>query len=361
MRALAPASRCVLGRSCSSSRSPSRSRSSRSRSSRSSSACPPRDAARTSSAPGRHGRAHRHPEDERVVAQALILALRDAGRLPPRAPPLPRARARRHARRAAARAAARRRRDRAARRVRPASACSARRSRRSGSTSAFTQTAVVLAVAYVASPFYLRQAIAAFEARRREPPRRVAHARRRARRARSCASRSRSRAAGSRRRGALVRARHRRVRRDDHVRRQPPGAYADALARDLLRVRPSTSTPRSRSVRCSSSSASPSCSPPKLVPRYGSTLGVDFAVPLRAFDARAEPRGRAARRSRSSGPRARGRRRCCARSRGWCGPRAGGSRSATTSWLRRRDEASSARPTSGASGSCSRTTRSSRT
>ena len=60
----------------------------------------------------------------------------------------------------------------------------------------FTQTAVVLAVAYVASPFYLRQAIAAFEGLDGNAARRVAHARRRARRARSRGSRSRSRARG---------------------------------------------------------------------------------------------------------------------------------------------------------------------
>ena len=52
---------------------------------------------------------------------------------------------------------------RAARRVRPASGCSATSWTRSGSSIGFTQTAVVLAVAFVESPFYLRGAIAAFE------------------------------------------------------------------------------------------------------------------------------------------------------------------------------------------------------
>ena len=61
----------------------------------------------------------------------------------------------------------------------------------------FTQTAVVVAVAFVASPLYVRQAIAAFEAVDRDARRRVAHARRRAGARRSSASSSRSRAAGS--------------------------------------------------------------------------------------------------------------------------------------------------------------------
>ena len=43
-------------------------------------------------------------------------------------------------------------------------ACSARRSTALGLELAFTQIAVVLAVTFVASPFYVRQAIAAFEA-----------------------------------------------------------------------------------------------------------------------------------------------------------------------------------------------------
>ena len=43
------------------------------------------------------------------------------------------------------------------------SGCSGGRSKRSGSTVSFTKAAVVLAVAYVASPFYIRGAIASFE------------------------------------------------------------------------------------------------------------------------------------------------------------------------------------------------------
>ena len=91
----------------------------------------------------------------------------------------------------------------------------------------------MLAVCFVASPFYLRGAIAAFEAV--DPalldaartlgagPSRAFFARRAAARARRA------------RRGldARVRARPRRVRRDDHVRGQPSRTDADAAARDL--------------------------------------------------------------------------------------------------------------------------------
>ena len=73
-------------------------------------------------------------------------------------------RRRRDADRAAARAPARRRRDRAPRRVRHASACSAGRWSFLGIDIAFTKVAVVLAVTFVASPFYVRTAVSAFEA-----------------------------------------------------------------------------------------------------------------------------------------------------------------------------------------------------
>ena len=110
----------------------------------------------------------------------------------------------------------------------------------------FTQTAVTLAVAYVASPLYIRQAIAAFEAT--DPNLAAASRTLGAGPARtffrvSCRSRAAASIAGPR---ALVRARPRRVRRDDHVRRQPAEGHADAAARDLRRVRRSTSTRRSR-------------------------------------------------------------------------------------------------------------------
>ena len=61
---------------------------------------------------------------------------------------------------------------------------------------AFTQAAVVIAILFVASPFYLRGAIAAFEAVDADAARRRRHARRRARSGGCCGSRSRSPPAG---------------------------------------------------------------------------------------------------------------------------------------------------------------------
>ena len=118
-----------------------------------------------------------------------------------------------------------------------ARACSAGRSRPSGSTSHSRRWRSSSRSTFVASPFYVRTAIAAFEAVDR----------------RSCGGPNPRRGPGrvffrvvlplaarrSRRgRGAGVRARHRRVRRHDHVRRLAPGRDADALARDLRAVRP---------------------------------------------------------------------------------------------------------------------------
>ena len=123
----------------------------------------------------------------------------------------------------------------------------------------FTQTAVTVAVAYVASPLYIRQAIASFEAT--DPHLTAA---------------SRTLGAGpvrtffrvvlplargglDRRPRALVRARARRVRGDDHVRRQPARRHPDAPARDLRRVRHQLRHGASRWAACSSCSAPSSC------------------------------------------------------------------------------------------------------
>ena len=123
---------------------------------------------------------------------------RDAGRVLPRDAALPRARARR-SRSSSCRSCCRRPSPGSACSPRSAgSGCSASSSTRSGSRSAFTQAAVVLAVTFVASPFYIRQAIAAVRGRRPTTLLdAVAHARRRARRGRSAASRCRSPAAVS--------------------------------------------------------------------------------------------------------------------------------------------------------------------
>ena len=101
---------------------------------------------------------------------------------------------------------------------------------------AFTQAAVVIAILFVASPFYLRGAIAAFEAVDETlldvagtlgagPVRRML---------RVAIPLAGGGARGGR--GGRVRARDRRVRRDDPVRRQLPGDHPDAAARRLLPV-----------------------------------------------------------------------------------------------------------------------------
>ena len=157
-----------------------------------------------------------------------VLDLDAARRIPRRA---------RDARRAPARPAARGRRHRAPGRVRPHRA--ARRTFDAlGVDIAFTKVAVVLAVTFVASPFYLRTAIAAFEVVDPTLPaaaRTLGAGRGRVVLPRDAAARARRPRRGG---GARVRPRPRRVRRDDHVRRLAPGRHADPLARDLRAVRP---------------------------------------------------------------------------------------------------------------------------
>ena len=177
-------------------------------------------------------------------------------------PALPRPRAARHARRAAARAAAGGRRASGCSPRSAGSGCSARRfgaaghrrsrSRRPRSCSPSRSSP---------GPLYVRQAIAAFEA---VDPNVVAASRTLG----AGPARTFFRVALPLARGGLaagaalaLRARARRVRRHDHVRRQPPGRHADAAARDLRGSSTSTSTSRSRSARCSSSSAPPCSSP----------------------------------------------------------------------------------------------------
>ena len=147
---------------------------------------------------------------------------------------------------------------------------------------AFTQAAVVLAVTFVASPFYVRTAVAAFESVDPTLPAAartlgagparvfgrvlVASRRRRARR----------------RRGARVRARDRRVRRHDHVRGLVAGNDADALARDLravrsrLRRRPGDQRRARRDQRRR---------PALRQAPHPMALRIDYTHSLRAFDA----------------------------------------------------------------------------
>ncbi len=108
---------------------------------------------------------------------------------------------------------------------------------RIGVSVVFTTTAVVIAICFVAGPFYLRQAIAAFETLDKDVldaarvdgagPLRVLLS----------VSIPLAEVGPRRRRRARVRARRRRVRRDDHVRRQPPRRHADAAAPDLPGLR----------------------------------------------------------------------------------------------------------------------------
>ena len=197
----------------------------------------------------------------------------------------------------------------------------------------FTQTAVTIAVAYVASPLYIRQAIAAFEAT--DP---------------NLAAASRTLGAGPARtffrvvlplaRGGLIAGLALSFARGlgefgatimfaGSLQRR----HADAAARDLRRVRPGLRRdardgrrPRPRQRR-SSSSPSESVSHGKRSPSN------DVTVPLRSFDLRLT--SRSSRRSRSSGRRARARRPSSARSPGSMRPssrrdRGRGTRSGST-------------------------------
>ena len=171
--------------------------------------------------PGRDRRADRQPEDDADRAGADP-AVRDADRLPARDPPLPGPVALRDARRAAARAAAGGRRDRPAGRVRPLRPARLDVRAPSGSRSRSPRPR---------SRSRSRSSRARSTSARRSPPSRRSTRTSSPRRARSAPARphvlprraaARARRPGCRR-GARVRARPRRVRRDDHVRRQPPG------------------------------------------------------------------------------------------------------------------------------------------
>ena len=100
----------------------------------------------------------------------------------------------------------------------------------------FTWIAVVMAQAFVAMPFFVRQAIAGFASVDQQLRRRVADARRRADALllphRGAAGRQES----LRRRHARLGARAGRVRRHRAVRRQPAGRHPDSATGHLLRV-----------------------------------------------------------------------------------------------------------------------------
>src|SRR5438094_1286613 len=231
----------------------------------------------------RHERARRQPPVD-GDCRGADPALRDAARVLPRDAPLPRPRLPRHGRGAAARAAARRRRDRPLRRLR-----------------AHRPLRVDARRARVADPVHARRGRLRGRARR-EPALR-SH---RDRRVRGCRSRPRRRVAHARRRpgedvlpgGAaargrwarcrrspLLRPRARGVRRDDHVRRQPPRRDPDAPACDLRAV-----LPRLRHGPCDGRAARPrQRRAPPLVEAEPlllamAALSADFRLGLRSFE-----------------------------------------------------------------------------
>ena len=186
-----------------------------------------------------------------------------------------------------------------------------------------------MAVAFVASPSLHPHGDRRVRGGRPGAARRL-HARSvRARRRLLSASRCRSRRRARRGRGARVRARGRRVRRDDHVRRQPARRHADAVARDLRALRRG---PRRR-ARVSALLVVVSGT---LLPRGQAAAHMDIAsprprLPLRSFDLElsARRRRRDRRDRRAVG---RGQDDAPARaSRAGRGPTADGSRSATRS------------------------------
>ena len=146
---------------------------------------------------------------------------------------------------------------------------------------AFTKAAVILAVTFVASPFYVRTAVSAFETIDPTLP-----AAARTLGAGPAVSSSGSLSRSPRRprcRGRpRVRPRDRRVRRDDHVRRLAAERDPDALARDLRAVRHRLRR-RSRDQRRprdhQRSDPLPRQAPDPMA------LQLDFTHPLRSFDA----------------------------------------------------------------------------
>ena len=145
----------------------------------------------------------------------------------------------------------------------------------------FTQTAVVLAVAFVESPFYVRGAIAAFES---VDPDLIAAARTLGAGPWRVFGRvALPLAVGGLGAGLRARARPRPrgVRSDDHLRRQPPGGDPDAAARDLRTARAGLRR-RTRDQRALRPRRR---GDPRLAQglRMGSAR-LDITVPLRGFD-----------------------------------------------------------------------------
>ena len=271
------------------------------------------------------------PEDERRRAGADPAARDADGRTCSRRRRFRGRAARRHARRAAARAAAGRRRHRAARRVRPHRAARLARRR-------VRDRDPVHADRRRRSPSrsWRARSTSARRSRRSRPSTRTSSPRRArsapGRRGRSSAS-SLPLARGGLAAGA--RARRSRAGSASSARRSCSPAASRASRRRC----------RSRSTRSSTSTSTTALAIGALLvvdqrraprrPQAELAMArsrADFALPLRAFDVELalEVERHA---SRSSGRRAPARRRCCARSPGWRGRSAAGSRSATSVWF----------------------------
>ena len=185
--------------------------------------------------------------------------------------------------------------------------------------------AVVVALTFVAAPFYLRQAQSAFAALDRVLARRVADAGR-GRGADAGAGRDPGRAAGAvgRARAGLG-PRAGRVRRDADVRRLLPGRHADRAAGDLRalldRLHRRARAVGGARVRVGGAAAGGQA--------RRSVLRVELADRARGAR-RSRSRSPTASASRWPGRRARARRPCCRPSRGCSGPSGASSRAATT-------------------------------
>ena len=148
----------------------------------------------------------------------------------------------------------------------------------------FTQAAVVVAIVFVSSPFYVRQAAAAFAA---VDPRLLDASRTLGRRPGTNVPPSRAPARRRRARRGLVarlRARPRRIRSDDHLRGELPRRHPHRPARDLRRARPRLR--RRRRARCAARRLQHRRPGRRNPPPLMDTLELSFSLPLRAFDLR---------------------------------------------------------------------------
>ena len=141
----------------------------------------------------------------------------------------------------------------------------------------------MVALIFVASPFYIRQAEAAFARARRDAAGGVPHAGRLGG-AHVRPRRDPGRPSGARRRrGAGLGPRAGRVRRDPDVRRLVPRRHADRAARDLRAVLDRLHGALALSAVLVAARRAPSCSSVKLLTAEGRRARVEARMPLREF------------------------------------------------------------------------------